>query len=106
MPSLSDSMSLFPNNLNGLQAGLADNAKSLSKHQSPTSVISNINPVIMKCSIFLLNKPTKKVCYVYQQIQRSIHNFDNEIDVNRYCVCFGRHADNTETWREWLECYC
>ena len=31
MPSLSVSISLFPNNLNGLQAGLADNATSLSK---------------------------------------------------------------------------
>ena len=46
MPSLSVSMSLFPNNLNSLQAGLADNAALLSKHPSPTSVMSNINPTI------------------------------------------------------------
>ena len=54
MPSLSVSILLFPNNLNGLQAGLADNATSLAKLLSPNICDVKYNPVIMKCSIFLL----------------------------------------------------
>ena len=66
MPSLSISMSLFPNNLNSLQAGLADNAALLSKRPSPTSVMSNINPTIpsiWNAQYSCWKKPTKKVCY-------------------------------------------
>ena len=62
MLSLSVSISLFPNNLVGLQAGLADNATSLSKLLSPISVMSNINPAIMKCSIFLLKISQQRTC--------------------------------------------
>ena len=31
---------------------------------------------------------------------------DDEIDVNRCCVCFGMYADDAGTGREWLECRC
>ena len=46
-PSLSVSISLFPNNLNGVQAGLGDNAMSLSKLLSPNICDINYNPAIM-----------------------------------------------------------
>ena len=38
--------------------------------------------------------------------KRSKHSVDDEIDVNRCCVCFGMYADDAGTGREWLECRC
>ena len=38
--------------------------------------------------------------------KRSKHSADDEIDVNRCCVCFGMYADDAGTGREWLECQC
>ena len=33
-------------------------------------------------------------------------NANEEIDINRCCVCFGKYEDDAGTEREWLECYC
>jgi len=38
--------------------------------------------------------------------KRSKHSADDEIDVNRCCVCFGIYSDDAGTGREWLECRC
>ena len=63
MPSLSVSISLFPNNLNGLQAGLADNAMSLSKLSPNICDIKYKSSNNEMLNIPGKNKPTKKVCY-------------------------------------------
>ena len=39
-------------------------------------------------------------------MKRLKHSADDEIDVNRCCVCFGMYADDAGTGREWLECQC
>ena len=38
--------------------------------------------------------------------KRSKHSADDEINVNRCCVCFGMYADDAGAGREWLECQC
>ena len=62
--------------------------------------MSNINPVLMKYSIFLVKISQQRRFatekeglllrkHVYQQIQRSIHNFDDEVDsdINTGIAC-------------------
>ena len=36
--------------------------------------------------------------------KRSRNNADDEIDADRYCVCFGCFADDAGTGREWIMC--
>ena len=43
---------------------------------------------------------------VRSNAKRLKHSVDDEIDVNRCCVCFGMYADDAGTGREWLECRC
>ena len=38
--------------------------------------------------------------------KRSKYTADDEIKVNRCCVCFGMYADDAGTGREWIECRC
>ena len=40
------------------------------------------------------------------KVKRSKLSADDEIDVNRCCLCFGMYADDAVTGKEWLECYC
>lgn len=38
--------------------------------------------------------------------RKVVPSADDEIDVNRCCVCFGMYADDIGTGREWLKCKC
>jgi len=38
--------------------------------------------------------------------RKVVPSADDEIDINRCCVCFGMYVDDIGTGREWLQCKC
>ena len=84
---------------------IADNTTPNAEIDDPPADVTTGNPTNNACS----NKGTlkrKSKVSTQSNAQRSKQNADDEIDVNRCCVCFGMYADDAGTGREWLECQC
>ncbi|XP_065910921.1 putative uncharacterized protein DDB_G0290989 [Dysidea avara] len=68
-----------------------------SDHHSPNTAEDNTGRGTSK------RKPSSQIQSV---VKRARNNADDEIDVDRSCVCFGHFADDAGTGRKWLMCCC
>ena len=74
--------------------------------QSPTS---DIGAGMTPDHLLRSRAPSKRksaASHTQPNAKRCNAGTDEEIDVNRCCVCFELYADDSGTRREWLQCQC